>query len=116
MKIKKVIRSGFLALIVIIFFLIFVSCTHTQQGTMFGGGLGALAGQAIGGNTTSTLIGTALGAIVGGLFGDQMDQQKGQQQQSSRNYPFYCQGKVIEVPGQYVGGRYVPPHKVCVPE
>ena len=34
-------------------------------GAMLGGGIGALAGQAIGGNTASTLIGAGIGAGTG---------------------------------------------------
>jgi outer membrane lipoprotein SlyB len=45
-------------------------CTSTQQGAVIGGGVGALAGQAIGGNTGSTLVGAAVGAAAGALIGD----------------------------------------------
>jgi outer membrane lipoprotein SlyB len=45
-------------------------CTSTQQGAVIGGGVGALAGQAIGGNTASTLIGAGAGALAGALIGD----------------------------------------------
>jgi|TARA_R110000851_G_scaffold149719_1_gene290373 hypothetical protein len=37
-------------------------------GAMLGGGIGALAGQAIGGNTTATLIGAGIGAGTGLLI------------------------------------------------
>ena len=53
-----------------------VSCAHyppdrynTQKGAVVGGGMGALIGQAIGGNTESTLIGLAAGTILGALVG-----------------------------------------------
>jgi outer membrane lipoprotein SlyB len=45
-------------------------CTSTQQGAVVGAGVGALAGQAIGGNTGSTLIGAAAGGLAGALIGD----------------------------------------------
>ena len=45
-------------------------CTSTQKGAVIGGGVGALAGQAIGGNTESTLIGAGVGALAGALIGD----------------------------------------------
>ncbi len=36
--------------------------TDAQTGSLFGAGLGALAGQAIGHDTGATLLGTAIGA------------------------------------------------------
>ena len=61
------------------FFLI--SCAHyppdrynTQVGAAVGAGTGALIGQAIGGNTESTLIGLAAGTILGALVGNAADQ------------------------------------------
>jgi YMGG-like Gly-zipper len=45
-------------------------CTSTQQGAVIGGGVGAVAGQLIGGNTASTLIGAGTGALAGALIGD----------------------------------------------
>jgi surface antigen len=44
-----------------------------QGGALIGAGAGALAGQAIGRNTTSTLIGTALGGMLGYIIGNEMD-------------------------------------------
>lgn len=43
------------------------------QGLLLGAGGGALAGQAIGRNTQSTLIGTTLGTLVGYMVGNEMD-------------------------------------------
>ena len=58
-----------------------VSCVHyppdrynTQAGAAVGAGAGALIGQAIGGNTESTLIGLAAGTIIGALVGNAVDQ------------------------------------------
>ena len=58
-----------------------VSCAHyppdrynTQVGAAVGAGTGALIGQAIGGNTQSTLIGLAAGTIIGALVGNAVDQ------------------------------------------
>jgi hypothetical protein len=45
-------------------------CTSTQQGAVVGGVGGALVGQAVGGNTASTLIGAAVGTAAGALIGD----------------------------------------------
>jgi len=46
------------------------------NGAMIGGGIGALAGQAIGGNTEGTLIGAGAGALLGGLVGNEVDHQE----------------------------------------
>ena len=46
------------------------------NGAMMGGGIGALAGQAIGGNTEATLIGAGAGAVLGGLVGNEVDHQE----------------------------------------
>ena len=58
-----------------------VSCAHyppdrynTQVGAAVGAGTGALLGQAIGGNTQSTLIGLTAGTILGALVGNAVDQ------------------------------------------
>ena len=45
-------------------------CTSTQQGATVGAVGGALVGQAVGGNTASTLIGAAAGGLAGALIGD----------------------------------------------
>ncbi len=66
---------------------------RTQQGAMVGSGggavVGAILGQAIGHNTTSTLVGGALGAAVGGLggagIGQMMDKQEQQMNQALAN-------------------------------
>ena len=47
---------------------------NTQKGAAIGFGAGALIGQAIGGNTESTLIGLAAGTILGALVGNAVDQ------------------------------------------
>lgn len=66
------------------------------SGLLLGAGGGALAGQVIGRNTESTLIGTAVGTMVGYMVGNEMD--KGQQQslpvayqyqQQPSNFPAY---------------------------
>ncbi len=55
--------------------------TAAQSGTLIGAGGGALAGQAIGHNTTGTLIGTGVGAVGGYIVGNEMDKAKAKQQQ-----------------------------------
>ncbi|MDG1898657.1 MAG: glycine zipper domain-containing protein [Phycisphaerales bacterium] len=47
-----------------------------QTGALVGAGGGALAGQAIGGNTGSTLIGAGAGAVAGYMIGNEMDKDK----------------------------------------
>ena len=54
-----------------------VGCqTEGQTGSLIGAGVGALAGQAIGGNTKSTLIGAGAGAAAGYIAGDQHQKAK----------------------------------------
>jgi len=55
---------------------LFAGCNKTEEGATWGAGLGALAGQAIGGDSKGTLIGAGVGALVGGAIGN--DQQKDQ--------------------------------------
>ncbi len=108
-----------------------VSCAsegyNTQKGAAIGAGLGAIAGQVIGGNTGSTLIGAAVGTLVGGIAGNAVDQHVTNQQkagtQQAGAYPSSSQvtpqdqppGQWVEVPGQWIGGKWVPSHKVWVP-
>lgn len=47
----------------------------TAIGTGIGAVGGALVGQLIGGDTTSTLVGAGIGAVVGGVAGNYMDRQ-----------------------------------------
>jgi hypothetical protein len=49
--------------------------TSGQTGALAGTGIGALAGQAIGGNTTATLIGAGVGAGVGYIIGNEVDKK-----------------------------------------
>ena len=50
--------------------------SDAQTGSLFGAGLGALAGQAIGHDTGATLLGTAIGASVGYVIGNESDKQQ----------------------------------------
>ncbi len=108
-----------------------VSCAsegyNTQKGAAIGAGLGAIAGQVIGHDTASTLIGAAVGTLVGGIGGNAVDQHVTNQQKAGTAqagaYPSSSQvtpqdqppGQWVEVPGQWIGGKWVPAHKVWVP-
>jgi len=48
------------------------------SGLLMGAGGGAIAGQAIGRDTESTLIGTAVGTLFGYMVGNEMDKNQGQ--------------------------------------
>ena len=50
--------------------------TDAQTGGLIGLGVGALAGQAIGGNTGGTLIGAAVGGGLGYIIGNESDKTK----------------------------------------
>lgn len=55
-----------------------VTINNGISGLLLGAGGGALAGQAIGRDTESTLIGTAVGTMVGYIVGNEMDKGQGQ--------------------------------------
>jgi len=98
---------------------------NMQKGAAIGAAGGALAGQVMGRDTASTLIGAGAGALIGAIGGNAVDQHVQKQQQgqggqaaaypggagSSQDPP----GKWVEVPGQWSGGKWVPAHTVWVP-
>jgi osmotically inducible lipoprotein OsmB len=71
-------KHGMRRLVLIIALAAVVSCqlagcmtaTHTQRGAMGGAVVGGLAGQLLGGDSKSTLIGAGLGALGGALLND----------------------------------------------
>ena len=107
---------------------------NTQRGAAIGAALGAGYGQAIGRDTEGTLLGTALGGLAGAVIGNYEDQRyEAQRRQAGPAYaapapPAYSPprayappasghgGNWVTVPGQSVGGYYVPPHPVWVPQ
>jgi uncharacterized protein YcfJ len=48
-------------------------CSKTEEGAGIGAAIGALAGQAIGGDTGATLIGAGAGALLGGAVGNSQE-------------------------------------------
>jgi len=65
-----------------------------KSGAVIGAGTGALAGQAIGGNTEGTLIGAGIGALGGAFIGNEMDKKRSEQQAQARaNDPVYHQNQ-----------------------
>jgi uncharacterized protein YcfJ len=74
-------KNNITLLLVICFMFTIVSCAtvpedryNTQKGAVVGGGLGALLGQAIGGDSEATLLGAGIGTVVGALAGNARDQ------------------------------------------
>lgn len=58
--------------------------TGTGVGAAAGAGIGAILGQAIGHNTTSTLVGAGIGALIGGIAGNQIGAYMDSQEQDLR--------------------------------
>lgn len=62
------------------------SCqTNGQSGALIGAGLGALAGQAIGGDTGSTLLGAGVGSGLGYVIGNEQDKAAAADQHAAEN-------------------------------
>ena len=71
------------SLVIVILLVTSPGCqSSAQTGTVLGAGIGALAGQAIGGDTGATLIGAAVGAGAGYIIGNEKDKKAAQ----SHNY------------------------------
>jgi outer membrane lipoprotein SlyB len=126
-----------LGLMVLISGFLLTSCAgtgryNTQKGALAGAGIGAIAGQIIGGNTASTMIGAGSGALIGAVVGNAQDQanqeaidnsqagnnsqdphnsRAGQVVHNSETPP----GKWVMAPGQWHGHHWVPEHRQWVP-
>jgi hypothetical protein len=61
--------------------------TRTQTGTLAGTGVGALIGQAVGGDTKATMIGAAIGAGAGYLIGNSQDKKAAKTHDMSQPTP-----------------------------
>ena len=58
-------------------FTFIVGCdSEAKTDAAIGAGIGALAGQAIGGDTEGTLIGAGIGAVGGYIIGNEADKKK----------------------------------------
>ncbi|MBO0904864.1 YMGG-like glycine zipper-containing protein [Jiella sonneratiae] len=69
---------------------------YTAGGAVAGGAVGALAGQAIGHNTGSTLAGAAIGAGVGAVAGNVIGRSK-----ENPGYCRYSDGNIYRCPEGY---------------
>jgi phage tail tape-measure protein len=132
-KARFIRKSGKLLITVVVLMTVLIgsSCTtngyNTQGGAVIGAGLGALAGQAIGRNTAGTLIGAASGALAGAIVGNAIDQDQMNRRLYARDgggracysAPVSPQdqppGRWVEVPAQWMGGKWVPAHRAWVP-
>ena len=83
-------RSGRVFLIVGLTLLVAGGCeTSAQTGALGGAGIGALAGQAIGGSTQATLIGAAAGAGIGYIIGNEKDKKEAREKsQASKSHNY----------------------------
>ncbi len=103
---------------------------NTQKGTAIGTGLGAITGQIIGGDTTSTLIGAGIGGIAGSLIGNSEDQRadilrEKEQKTQPQNKTIYTSPKAqlitqppgtwVQVPGYWNGSTWIPAHQEWKP-
>jgi len=61
--------------------------TKTQTGTLAGAGIGAIAGQLIGGDSKATLIGAGIGAGAGYLIGNSQDKKAAKTHDMSQPTP-----------------------------
>lgn len=73
--------------------------TDAQKGAVGGAGLGALAGQVIGANTTSTLIGAGVGMGLGYMIGNERDKKKAVTTNQSTPPTSYGHNEVGELGG-----------------
>ncbi|KAA3451617.1 hypothetical protein C7I87_06300 [Mesorhizobium sp. SARCC-RB16n] len=83
--------------------------TEGQQrattGALLGGAGGALAGQAIGGNTKSTVIGAAGGALLGAVVGSATTPQR-REDQFCRYQDRYGRIYIARCDARYYSGNY----------
>ena len=122
-------KKGLMILGIVAMAFVTYSCAsegyNMQKGALIGAGVGALAGQIIGGNTASTLIGAAVGGLAGAVTGNAVDQSVANERmvQGPRavapvptdDEPEAPPGQWVVVPGQWYQGKWVATHRVWVP-
>ncbi|MCG6892523.1 MAG: glycine zipper 2TM domain-containing protein [Desulfobacteraceae bacterium] len=86
-----------------------LSCANTgmnkgQTGAIGGAAAGALIGQAVGRDTTATLIGAAAGGLLGYIVGNEMD--KADRQRLSHTYESTPSGQTSSWVNPDTGNRY----------
>lgn len=87
-------------LIVGVFLLATGGCeSDAQTGALLGAGIGALAGQAIGGDTEGTLIGAAVGGGIGYVVGNEGDKKKAKEQRQYDPPPPRVESAPSQTPG-----------------
>lgn len=69
---KKIVVAGWFSAFAVA---TLTGCTTTEKGAVGGAVAGALIGQAVGGNTESTLAGAAIGAVGGAVAGELIGRQ-----------------------------------------
>lgn len=80
--------SGVLAVYVCATMITIAGCqTKSQTGALAGAGIGAMAGQLIGGDSKATLIGAAIGTGAGYLIGNAKDKKAAQTYDASQPTP-----------------------------
>lgn len=86
---KKLFIVGVIMIVSVTLFSCATTQTKQERGTVIGAGsgaaVGAILGQAIGGDTESTLIGAGIGAALGGVAGNQIGRYMDLQEQELRN-------------------------------
>ena len=80
------------------------TANKSQLGAAGGAGIGAIAGQAIGRNTESTLLGAAVGGLLGYIVGNEMD--KYDQQRLSQVYESAPSGQTTTWTNPDHGNQY----------
>jgi hypothetical protein len=84
--------------------------TSAQTGALGGAGIGALAGQAIGGNTQATLIGAAAGAGIGYIIGNEKDKAEAKTMSAGSREHNYTHTQVTPLGGTRWKVTMLDPH------
>ncbi len=93
-------RIFLVALALVIAGVLSVGCAiKGQTGAIAGGGVGALVGQAIGGNTEATLIGAAVGTGIGYIIGNKADKKHAKEMSQTTQSAGYDHNEVTPLNG-----------------